>query len=88
MKNRLILTDENGKKIKCDVVARWKNNKTDYIAYTDGSMDGEELNIYLSKCINDNGNLKVFDIVDDYEWEEANNYLCKILNESGDEDIE
>ena len=81
MKNEMILTDKDGNDIKCEVIAQWKKDGNDYIAYTDGSIIEGELTTFLSKIV---GNT-IEDIEDYSEWEDARKFLVENLKDDEDE---
>lgn len=69
---------ENDKEIKCDIVLTFRddNNDINYIVYTDGTKDANnELEIYASRYILENGEFILKDIESDYEWNLVDNML-------------
>lgn len=75
----MLIEDENGKTKECSIIARW-HDENDYVAYTDGSKTGEELDLFISKCqLLEDNTIKLEPIVDDKEWQKANDFLDKYL---------
>ena len=58
------------------------DNMNTYLVYTKGEVQGvdEDLIIYVSKILDDNGVLKLEGINDDEEWSQVQRLLKKIAN--------
>lgn len=58
------------------------DDKRQYIVYSKGEVQGPEGDeiVYISKMINEDGNLKLEEIEDDAEWIDVQNMLKKIAN--------
>jgi len=58
------------------------DNMNTYLVYTKGEVQGveEDLIIYVAKILDDNGVLKLEDIVDETEWNEVQKLMKKIAN--------
>ena len=72
---------EDGKLIDCNVITVFKDdNNIDYIVYTDGTLDEDGLkNIYASRYKKlDDGNIELFEIEDDKEWDMIDEVLRSI----------
>jgi uncharacterized protein YrzB (UPF0473 family) len=78
MKQKIYLNDGN-QDMEYTVIAKWSNNQNNYIAYSKEN----DSNILVSKCSEENGEMKLYDIDDDNEWQYVNNFLNTILNEDG-----
>lgn len=59
-----------------------EDNKRQYVVYTKGEVTGDSKDqvIYISKFINDSGELKLEEITDDAEWIDVQHLLKKIAN--------
>ncbi len=59
-----------------------EDNLRNYMVYSKGEVQGEQIDhvIYISKVIKENGNLKLFEVVDDAEWKDVQHLLKKIAN--------
>jgi len=78
---------EDGKEVVCDIVLTFRdeNNDVNYIVYTDGTKDEDnELEIYASRYVMDNGNYVLKDIENDYEWDLIDNMLDAKYKELGE----
>lgn len=84
MKQEMVLFDENGNEIKCNVVASWKNNDNYYVAYTDNKFVNGKKEMYISKVISENDKMQIVDIQDDNEWKYVNDYLSKHFYNEGE----
>jgi len=82
MKESMTLLNENNQEITCNIIAKWSHNNNNYIAYTDGTKEQEKLNLFISKYIIDNNNLKLEEITNDEEWEYVNQFLNEHLYEN------
>lgn len=74
MLNMDIVTDD-GEHKKLDVIAVFHNDKKKYVAYSDGSKTNGKLNIIVSSYEEKEGNLKLYAIETDDEWDFVNKYL-------------
>ena len=86
MKQELILIDENGKEIKCNVIALWHRGSDSYIAYTDGTIADEKEEIYASKFVSKDGSIELVSIDSDSEWDYVDEYLNENVFSIGDID--
>ena len=69
---------EDSKEIECNIVMTFTDdtNGISYIAYTDGTKDGNgELEIYASRYQKDGENFRLEEIKNDYEWNLIDNML-------------
>lgn len=69
---------QDGKEINCEIVITFRddNNDVNYIIYTDGTLDeNNELEIYASRYIIEDGNYILKEIENDYEWDLIDNML-------------
>ena len=85
MKQEMILLDENGSEIKCNVVASFKNDDNNYIAYTDGSYVNGKKELYVSKLVSEGEKMRISEITDDNEWNFVNDYLNKHFYNEGED---
>lgn len=76
----MVLEDKNGSKLNCNIVAKWSDGN-DYIAYTDGTKTGDDLNLFVSKYTTKDDVIQLEPINDDDEWNRANAFLDKYLYE-------
>lgn len=84
--NEMILTDNNGKEVKCKVVANFNLNDKHYIAYTDGTKDEEGKDeLYVSGYEENNGEYNLREITSSFEWEQVDKYLDEYLFFEDDE---
>ena len=74
----MILEDNEGNKINCNIVAKWHDGN-DFVAYTDGTKTGDDLNLFVSKYILKDGVVHLEPINDDNEWNKVNTFLDKYL---------
>ena len=68
------------KKIKCDVVGLFKDDKhnINYVVYTDGTKDEDgKLAVYASRFNKRNKFYILQDIEEDYEWDLVDEFLAK-----------
>lgn len=86
MSIKMIVLDEEGNDIECNIVAKWKTNETDYIAYTDGTRKDGKKELFISKIEQQGKIFKLRKILDDAEWNAANEFLKVNFFESGEED--
>ena len=86
MNDVMIFTSEDGKNIKCNIIATFELDGTNYIAYTDGTMNNGEEELYVSKYKLVNEEMKLEEITSEYEWGKVDKYLDDyVLN--GDEEL-
>ncbi len=82
MDYKMTLKTLDNEEIECDIVARWKSEEQNYVAYTTGSKsDGIKEDLFVSKYIQENGEFKLIDILSDEEWNKVNEYLDELLGE-------
>lgn len=78
------IIDYDGLKKEVELVTylNSSDNKRQYIVYTKGEIKGETNDqiIYISRFYNDEGILKLEEIVDDAEWVDVQHLLKKIAN--------
>ena len=79
----MVIENSEGKEIECTIVARW-HDINDYIAYVDGSKTEEDWDLFISRCTEEKGTIKLMPITDDDEWKRVNAFLDKYLNEGED----
>ena len=85
MRQEMILLDESGNEIKCNIVASFKNDDNEYIAYTDGNFVNGKKELYVSKLVSQGDKMRIYDITDESEWNYVNDYLNKhFYNEGGE----
>lgn len=84
LNNEMILVGPDQKEVKCTVVATFDINDKKYIAYTDGTVtdDGEEL--FVSRYEIVDGEFKLQEITDEYEWKKVDDYLDEYLYDEED----
>lgn len=69
---------ENGKEIECEIITFFRddNNNISYIVYTDGTKDeNNELEIFASRYIEEDGNYILKAIETEAEWNLIDNML-------------
>lgn len=86
MNPTMTLTLLNGEEKECNIVAKWSDNSSNYIAYIDGSTTDGELDLFLSKYEMSGEEFKLIAIDNDEEWNRVNAYLDELFNEDGDYD--
>lgn len=74
MLNMDIVT-EKGEHKKIDVIAVFHNDNNKFVAYNDGSKTDGKLNIIVSSYEEKDGDLNLYAIEKDEEWDFINNYL-------------
>lgn len=82
----MIIEDEHNNKVKCSIVAKWKNLNNTYIAYTDDSIKNGKKELFVGKIVNDNDKARLYDIIDDNEWAYVNSYLNNHFYNGGEDD--
>ena len=80
MNAKMIIQDDTLKTLECEIIAKWKHDNTDYIAYTDGTMDKGKEEVYVAKIIKRNGKIEL-SLLDEEELKYAEGYLEKELFE-------
>ena len=76
----MVLEDKDGNKLNCNIVAKWQDGNN-YIAYTDGTKTGNDLNLFVSKYAMKDNAIHLDPIDDDDEWNKVNTFLDKYLYE-------
>ena len=84
MNQKMTLIDSNNNEIVCDIIANFTNDGKNYVAYTDGSMNNNDYELFVSRYIYDNDKMKLFDIDNDDELQYVNEFLDKYLFDLGD----
>lgn len=78
------ITNKEGKKIVCDVIATYHDDETnkDFIVYTDGTLDdNKKLKMYYSLYENINNSIKLIDIKDAKDKKIGLEIIKELLNE-------
>jgi uncharacterized protein YrzB (UPF0473 family) len=64
------ITDENGKKISCEILMSFEDNQNKYMIYTDGELDDEgNIEVLATKYTVENDKVTLIPIEDDAEWD-------------------
>ena len=83
-REKIIVVDSNNEEQEVELVTYLISEDTTstYLVYTKGEVQGvdEDLIIYVSKIFDNNGVLKLENIVDDVEWTQVQGLLKKIAN--------
>ena len=69
---------EAGKEVECEIITIFRddNNDINYIVYTDGTKDeNDELEVFASRYIEEDGNYILKAIESDAEWNLIDNML-------------
>lgn len=82
MYSSFTVMDENKEEVKCDIVAMFTDGKSDYVAYTDGTMIDGELELFTSKYETKDNTVILKPIYKDEEWDFIDKYLSeKVFND-------
>ncbi len=85
MKNKIKFINSIGQELVCDVVAMFKNENANYVAYTDNAKtDNGKLDLLVSKYVEVEGKLQLISITDEKEYQFAEEYLERELFEEGE----
>ena len=84
MDSKMTLQKANGEEVECDIVARWEQDSKNYIAYTDGTMTDNELDLFVSRYATNGEEVKLEAIVDENEWQKVNEFLDTYFYEDGE----
>ncbi len=78
--NKLIITNNDGVEITCDVLFTFNSEETnhDYIVYTDNTYDKDLMNVYASIIKYDKDEVELIDIKSDKEWKIVESILASI----------
>jgi uncharacterized protein YrzB (UPF0473 family) len=78
------ITDNNGKKIICDVIATYHDDETnkDYIIYTDRTYDkNNKLNVYYSLYKKNKDDIELINITDSRDKKVALELIKELIND-------
>lgn len=83
MDEREIITISNadGKDIQYELVTVIETNDNKYLVYKDINDEVEDVDLYISKVVTENGNEIIEEIEDDKEWDMVSKVLDKMLKE-------
>ncbi len=87
MDNNIIeIENDNGENIEYELVTTIINEKTNtkYIVYKDitsSDSDEEDIDLYISKVVNENGKEIIEEITDDDEWNKVSKQLDDLFKE-------
>ena len=87
MDNNIIeIENDNGENIEYELVTTIINEKTNtkYIVYKDitsSDSDEEDIDLYISKVVNENGKEIIEEITDDGEWNKVSKQLDDLFKE-------
>ena len=83
-REKITIVDSNNNEQEVQLVTYLisDDNMSTYLVYTKGEVQGvdDDLIIYVSKILDENGVLKLENIVDDEEWSQVQKLLKKIAN--------
>lgn len=79
MDKKMLITNSQGQQIEADVIIAFKFNDTNesYIVYTFNEKSGDNIKIYISKIIQENGDFYLDSIKDDNEWKRVKEAIIK-----------
>lgn len=81
----ITITDSNGKDVEYELVTVIENEKTNikYLVYKDliDDEDSEDIELYISRVILENGKEIIEEIEDDKEWEQVSKILDDMFKE-------
>lgn len=86
MEEFMILTDENGNKKKCEIIALFQKNNNNYIAYTEEDDKNIPKDLLVSKFQKNGSSINLISIDTDEEWEIVEQYLENELYTGGEDD--
>lgn len=82
----LDVTTLDGENKKLEVIAVFHSDKHKYIAYNDGTESNGKLNVIVSRYIEHDGTVDLFEVETAEEWKFINDYLNEHV--FGGEDID
>ena len=75
MYEKMTIIDSDNKEVECNIIASWHKDNNNYLAYTDGTKTNDKLDLYVSKYIKEDDNIKLIAITDEEEWQYVNKYI-------------
>lgn len=81
--NNFVLVDEEGKKVKCDVLFTFENEETQkhYMVYTDNTFDKDgNVNVYASIYDPESAYSRLMPVETEKEWKVIETILEEIQN--------
>lgn len=81
MNKKVLITNAKGQQIEANVLKAFtlKENNKDYIVYTFGENDGNDIKTYTSRIREENGEYYFDAITDDNEWEKVKQVIMEEL---------
>lgn len=87
MEDILKLIDKDGHEIECEIVAIFRKDEKNYVAYTEKKDTSDKKDLLVSRFVKRADKVELEEITSDSEWESVEEYLENEVFEVDDDSL-